>query len=112
MFPIVVASCLRGLGPLTKDGAVLLTAAISGGAIFPVIANAVRMHHSTQYAFCVVLAGATATAAYPIYLTVLPYARQLVDPTTKSDRAVLPTTRDGIERDKGDAGVLGNGEKN
>ncbi|TLD18831.1 MFS general substrate transporter [Venturia nashicola] len=41
IFSLIFATCLRGLGKWTKDGSALLTAAISGGAVWPAVMDVV-----------------------------------------------------------------------
>ncbi|KAF1955583.1 MFS general substrate transporter [Byssothecium circinans] len=80
LFPLIYAQSLRGLGGHTKDAAVLLTAAIGGGALFPPILYAVKRAHNVQYAFCVVVAAFAAGLLFPIWLNGYPVAHQLADP--------------------------------
>ncbi|KAF2004829.1 MFS general substrate transporter [Amniculicola lignicola CBS 123094] len=80
IFSLVYVQPLRGLGKHTKDGAVLMTAAISGGAIWRAIAYAVTEANNVQYAFCVVLAAFALGALFPVWLNAYPAARQLSDP--------------------------------
>ena len=82
LFPLIYAQGLRSLGKHTKDAAVLLTAAIGGGAVWPPIMYAVYKSRSVQYAYCVVVAAYTAGALFPLWLN-LPFfsaQRRLVDP--------------------------------
>ena len=103
VFPIVFALTLRGLGRHTKDGAVLLTTAISGGAVFPVIMWPVANARGYAYSFCVAIAATAAALLFPIYLLLVPKAQRQVDPVVDGhdggdlDRrnAILPTTNKG-----------------
>ncbi|KAL9621050.1 MAG: hypothetical protein Q9160_004435 [Pyrenula sp. 1 TL-2023] len=79
-FSIIYAICLRGMGAYTKLAAALVTAAISGGAVFPVIQSAVTNGHSIQYSWCVVVAVSVFGTIFPVYLNVFPQARRQVDP--------------------------------
>jgi fucose permease len=96
VFPLIFAICLRGLGAQTKTGASLLTAAISGGAIFPVIMNPVASQHGERYAFCVVVAAAAAGLIFPVYLETVSKAKKQVDPVYPV-RHHLPTIEDRTE---------------
>lgn len=80
LFSLIYAQSLRGLGKHTKDAAVLLTAAISGGAVFPPITYATLRAHNVQYAYCVVVAVFAAGTLFPIWLNTYPEARRLADP--------------------------------
>ncbi|KAL8687920.1 MAG: hypothetical protein Q9218_006037 [Villophora microphyllina] len=97
VFSIVFAMCLRGLGGRTKMGSVVLTAATSGGAVIPVIMSAVNDSHSIRYGFCVPVAVFAFGLLLPLYATLVPAARQQVDPVHKrsaddiqSDRPSAP----------------------
>lgn len=72
--------CLRGLGAHTKTGSALMTAAISGGAIFPVILNPVQESRGVQYSFCVIVAIYAFGAIFPAYLNLVNPAKRQVDP--------------------------------
>ncbi|KAL1612580.1 hypothetical protein SLS60_000809 [Paraconiothyrium brasiliense] len=81
LFPLIYAQSLRGLGKHTKDAAVLLTAAIGGGAVWPPIMYTAAKARNVQYAYCVVIAAYTVGALFPLWLNVpLLAARTLADP--------------------------------
>jgi hypothetical protein len=80
LFPQIYAQALRGLGKHTKDAAVLLTAAIGGGAVFPPIMYGAMKSRNLQYAFCVIVAAYVAGILFPIWLNAYPTARALADP--------------------------------
>lgn len=80
LFPIIYAQSLRGLGRHTKDAAVLLTAAIGGGGVWPPIMFAVVQSRNLPYAYCVVVAAYVAGAVFPIWLNGLSAARTIADP--------------------------------
>jgi fucose permease len=80
LFPQIFAQGIRGMGKHTKDASVVLTAAISGGAVFPPIMFAVLKTYNPQYAFCIIVAAFAGGALYPIYLNALPASRELSDP--------------------------------
>ena len=91
---------LRGLGSHTKTGAVLLTAAISGGAIFPAIMNSVADSSGLPYSFCVVVAASAGGIVFPIYLETVPKAKRQVDPVHKPKPALPTTERRGSLRER------------
>lgn len=93
VFPIIYAISLRGLGAHTKTGCALLTAAISGGAIFPVVMSPVANRRGIGYAFCVVLAVYAFGAVFPAYLNAVPAAKDQVDPARKGRRLAAPSPR-------------------
>ncbi|KAF2636073.1 MFS general substrate transporter [Massarina eburnea CBS 473.64] len=80
LFPLIYAQSLRGLGGRTKDAAVLLTAAIGGGGVFPPIMYAVTQSYNVQYAYCVVVAAFAVGFLFPVWLNGFPVARLLADP--------------------------------
>lgn len=83
VFSIIFAMCLRGLGSKTRMGAVVLTAATSGGAVIPVIMSPVTDSRGVRYGFCVTVAVFAFGLLLPLYATVVPAARQQVDPVYK-----------------------------
>ena len=84
IFSLIFAISLRGLGQYTKTGAVLLTAATSGGAVIPAIMSPVSDLYGVQYAFCVVVAVFAFGAVMPVYLNVVTPAKRQVDPIHSS----------------------------
>ena len=80
LFALIFAQPLRGLGKHTKDGAVLLTAAIGGGSVFPSAMYGAMQARNAQYAFCVVVAALAAGTIFPVWLNLLPASRELSDP--------------------------------
>jgi fucose permease len=79
-FSIIFAISLRGLGAYTKTGAAIMTAAISGGAIFPFPQRVAAIRHGTPYSFVVLAAVFSAGAIFPLYLNFVPAVRKQVDP--------------------------------
>src|SRR6185295_9862670 len=75
LFPQIYAQALRGLGRHTKDAAILLTAAIGGGAVFPPIMYGAMKARNIQYAFCVIVAAYAVGILFPIWLNAYPTAR-------------------------------------
>ena len=80
IFPQIFAQGIRGMGKHTKDAAVLITAAIGGGGVFPPIMFAALKIHDARYAYCVVVAAFAGGLLYPIWLNTVPAARQISDP--------------------------------
>ncbi|KAF2759805.1 MFS monosaccharide transporter-like protein [Pseudovirgaria hyperparasitica] len=87
IFSIVFAMCLRGMGRHTKMASIVLTAAVSGGAVFPPIAYSVQKSHGTQYALCVAVAAFTAGTLLALWTELVPKARRIVDPLTDPSAA-------------------------
>ncbi|KAJ9621837.1 hypothetical protein H2204_011753 [Knufia peltigerae] len=84
IFSNIFATSMRGLGGHTKTGSAFMTAAISGGAVFPPIMWAVFNVRGTKYAYSVPLAAAVSGMIFPIYLNLVRAARVQVDPEYKS----------------------------
>jgi fucose permease len=84
IWPLVFAIGLRGMGAKTKYAAAGITAGASGGAIFPFVMWAVQGDgRSVQASFSVIIALFAAGTLFPIYLNLVPGAREQVDPITK-----------------------------
>ena len=79
-FAIIFAICMRGLGAHTKTGSAFMTAAISGGAVFPPIQWAAQNAGGIKYSYCVPLAAGCFGLLFPVYLNLVPAARRQVDP--------------------------------
>jgi hypothetical protein len=71
--------------------------AISGGAIFPVIAAPVAATRGTPYSFCVMVALSVFGALFPLYMILTPQARAQVDPQKKRVHT-LPINEDGTTK--------------
>ncbi|KAJ9318735.1 hypothetical protein DTO271D3_865 [Paecilomyces variotii] len=80
VFSIIFAISLRGTAQYTKTAAVVMTAAISGGSVFPFPQYAASRARGVQYSFCVTVAVFCAGAIFPLYLNLVPAARKQVDP--------------------------------
>lgn len=81
MWPIIFAISLRKIGRATKSAAAFLTAAASGGAVFPWVMFAVQARGmGVQYSFCVAIALFATGLLFPVYLSVVPAAMAQVDP--------------------------------
>ena len=91
IFPLIYAICLRGLGNHTKTGAVFLTVATSGGAVFPAIQNPLAASYGQRYSFCIVLAASAGGIVFPAFLETVDKAKRQVDP--RITERTLPTTR-------------------
>lgn len=88
VFPLIYAITLRGLGSHTKTGAVFLTVATSGGAIFPVVQDPVAASYGQRYSFCVVLAASAAGTIFPAYLETVDKSKKQVDPVHIVERSL------------------------
>ena len=92
---MIYAISLRGLGSHSKTGASLLTAAVSGGALFPVISSPVAKARGLPYSFSVVVAISAFGALFPLYLMLFPPAMRQVDPVIEGEgrrrTSLLPT---------------------
>ncbi|KAI9829119.1 MAG: hypothetical protein M1832_000142 [Thelocarpon impressellum] len=84
IWPMIFAISLRSLGRHTKTGSALLTAAASGGAIFPVVMNAVANGRGLRYSLCVVLVLFSFGTIFPCYLNTFSAAKMQVDPVRES----------------------------
>jgi hypothetical protein len=93
VFSIIFAIGLRGCGAHTKTAASLITAAISGGAVVPVIQNPVMNARGVRYSFCVATAVFAFGAIFPIYLNLFPQARNQVDPVIGGHHWTSPLKR-------------------
>lgn len=87
IFAVIFCVGLRGLGMHTKTASAFLTAAISGGAVFPVIQAAAERARGERYAFCVPLAAFAMGTIFAIYLNVVPAAKKQVDPVHEGQMA-------------------------
>jgi fucose permease len=79
MWPIIFAISMRGLGRRTKSAAAYLTAAASGGAVFPWVMWAVQ-DKGLRYSFCVSIALFATGLLFPMYMSVVPGVTAQVDP--------------------------------
>jgi fucose permease len=122
IFSIIFAMSMRGLGAHTKTGSAMMTAAISGGAVFPPIQWGVSNHHNLKYSYCVPLAAAVFGMLFPIYLNIFPAAQLQVDPIheRRINRRARRTMRqesassmqDGSATQFGLAGIIARRRKN
>lgn len=94
VFPLIYAIAIRGLGRKTKQGASYITAAASGGGVFPFVMYAVQRldSKSVEYSYCVIVALYAFGSLFPIYLNFVAKARNQVDPE-RSTRETLPRSR-------------------
>ncbi|KAH8790383.1 MFS transporter-like protein [Hyaloscypha sp. PMI_1271] len=105
LWPLIFATGLRRMGRRTKMSAIILTSATSGSAFLPWISFLI-IHHDKrtgQYAYCITIAFLGLGMLYPIYLSVVPKAREQVD------RGEKPQPRNtsrssGSNRSPGDSG--------
>lgn len=85
LWPLIFAMGLRGQGNRTKRASAWLTMGASGPAFWPYVMYGVLSHSSSsgtsvQLAFIVVIVLLVFTLVYPLFLTVVRDARDLVDP--------------------------------
>ncbi|KAG9552099.1 MFS monosaccharide transporter-like protein, partial [Aureobasidium melanogenum] len=80
LFSLIFAQSIRGMGKFTKEGSVILVAAISGGGVFPGLSYVASETHNSQYAMCVAVAGFAGATLLPFFLNYSPLARALCDP--------------------------------
>lgn len=82
IWPLIFAMGLRGQGNRTKRAAAWLTMGASGPAFWPFVMYGIMSNNgvSIQLAFVVPVILLLFTLAYPVFLTVLRDARDLVDP--------------------------------
>ncbi|KAL9067079.1 MAG: hypothetical protein Q9157_006929 [Trypethelium eluteriae] len=92
LFSLIFTTGLRGMGARTKDASALLTAAISGGAVFPPIMYAVSKSRGAQYSFCIVVAAFAAGVLLPLWINGDGRARRQVD-HSKEERVLGRHTR-------------------
>jgi fucose permease len=81
LWPLIFATGLRRMGRRTKMSAIILTSATSGSGFLPWISFLI-IHHDKrtgQYAYCITIAFLGLGMLYPIYLSVVPKAREQVD---------------------------------
>lgn len=82
IFPIVLATAIRGRGKLTKDGAKYQISSAVGAMVFPPLYYAVLKKSNRRYVMSVPLSVFSIMATYPIYLCISSKERKRLD---KSD---------------------------
>jgi len=92
IFSLIFAQSIRGLGRYTKDGSALITAAVSGGAVFPAISFAVARSYSSQYSLCIAVAAFAGGTILPIALNISAPMRRIVDPTLAASGEDRPSS--------------------
>ena len=81
IFALIFAQTLRGMGRYAKPASVVITAAISGGAVFvPISSSISNVAGDARYATIVALAAFACGMAMPIYSNAVAKARRLCDP--------------------------------
>lgn len=87
VYPLIFAMCLRGMGRNTKRAAAYITAAASGGAVFPFVMYGIAQEQNhanpVQYSFFIVTALYAIGSLFPIYLNFSKEARKQVDTRTR-----------------------------
>ncbi|KAH8775178.1 major facilitator superfamily domain-containing protein [Hyaloscypha finlandica] len=76
ILPTTFAICLRGLGSYTKTCSAFLIAAECGGAVLPAILNPILQSRG-NYAWCVIVAAYSFALVFPLYLNLIPIAKNL-----------------------------------
>ncbi|EFQ98837.1 hypothetical protein MGYG_01852 [Nannizzia gypsea CBS 118893] len=87
IYGLTFAIALRGMGHHTKAASALLTAAVSGGAVFTCIQRSVATSRGVQFSFVVPAVLFTVCLVFPIYLNTFALAKRHTDPTLKNHRA-------------------------
>ncbi|KAI4603271.1 hypothetical protein KJ359_006064 [Pestalotiopsis sp. 9143b] len=77
IFPTIFTLSIRGLGRHTKRGSSWIVAAVSGGALFPSLTGLLADHKGYHIAMAVPLIGFFIAFAYPIFLNINPWKREL-----------------------------------
>jgi hypothetical protein len=88
LFPLIFAQGLRGMGKHTKFASVVITSAISGGAVFsPISSHLVNHQQKPQFALIVGAVAFGAGLIMPIGVSVLGKVRRVIDPMSWSEAA-------------------------
>jgi fucose permease len=88
LFPLIFAQALRGMGKHTKLASVVVTSAISGGAVFsPISSRLVYHEQKPQFALIVGAVAFGAGLIMPIGVSVFGKVRRVVDPMSWSEAA-------------------------
>lgn len=88
LFPLIFAQAIRGMGKHTKFASVVITSAISGGAVFsPISSHITNQGQGPQYAVIVGAVVFGAGAIMPLGFSVIEKVRRVVDPMSGSEAA-------------------------
>ncbi|KAM0715452.1 hypothetical protein Q7P37_008950 [Cladosporium fusiforme] len=88
LFPLIFAQSIRGMGKHTKFASVVITSAISGGAVFsPISSHIVYQGQGPSFALIVAAVAFGAGAIMPIGFSLIPKIRRVVDPMSSSEAA-------------------------
>lgn len=79
IFPIVLATAIRGRGRLTKDGAKYQVSSTVGATIFPPLYYSILKKSNPRYAMSVPLSVFAILAIYPLYLCISSTERKRLD---------------------------------
>jgi fucose permease len=94
IWPLVFAMGLRGQGAQTKRAAAWLTVGGSGPAFWPYVMYAIiNGGGNVQMAFVLVVVFYLVTLTYPLYLTIVKDARQIVEPGAEPQQRVADAER-------------------
>lgn len=105
MWPLIFATGLRRMGRRTKMAAIVLTSATCGSGFLPWL-SFIIIHHDKrtgQYAYCLIIAFFALGTLYPIYLSMVPKAREQVDRGEKPQPRNISRSS-GSNRSPGDTG--------
>lgn len=80
IFSTIFAITLRGMGRHTKTAGAIMTASISGGAVFTFIQDPLEDARGIAYSLCVLVALYAGSSVFAIYLNLIPAAKRQVDP--------------------------------
>lgn len=86
IFSLIYAQTLRGQGRHAKTAASLITAATSGGAVWPAIEFAVERGYGVRYALVVGIAAFAFGIVQPLVVSAVPSFRLLLDPISNDTR--------------------------
>ncbi|OTA99855.1 hypothetical protein M426DRAFT_324746 [Hypoxylon sp. CI-4A] len=105
-FPTIVALGIRGLGRHTKRGSGWIIAGLLGGACVPALTGVAADAHQTALAMVVPMAFFVGALSYALAVNFIPAYRDPAD-AFSSTEVGLEGNRDGVDEEKGKAGVLG-----
>lgn len=88
LFPLIFAQAIRGMGKHTRFASVVVTSAISGGAVFsPISSHIVNEGRGPQFAVIVAVVVFAAGTVMPIVFSSVGKIRRVVDPMSWSEAA-------------------------
>lgn len=88
LFPLIFAQSIRGMGKHTRFASVVVTSAISGGAVFsPISSDIVNRGRGPEFALIVAAVAFGAGTIMPIGFSLIGKVRRVVDPMSGSEAA-------------------------